>query len=66
MDKANMFLGNWRIVETELWDLDDLDLVTPATLSLGSKHQGQIAFIAIVGRTCWVISVTRECALIAP
>jgi len=47
MDKTNIFLGNWRIVETELWDLEDLDLVTPATLSLNPRHQGHIAFIAV-------------------
>ena len=50
MDKTNIFLGNWRIVETELWDLDDLDLVTPATLSLNPNHQGHIAFIAVEGQ----------------
>lgn len=50
MDKTNIFLGNWRIVETELWDLDDLDLVAPATLSLNPNHQGRIAFIAVDGQ----------------
>jgi hypothetical protein len=47
MDKTNVFLGNWRIVETELWELEDLDLVTPATLTLRRNHQGHIAFIAV-------------------
>ncbi len=49
MDKTNIFLGNWRIVETELWDLDDLDLVTPATITLNQNDQGHIAFIAVEG-----------------
>ena len=36
-------------METELWDLDDLDLVTPATLALNLNHQGHIAFIGVEG-----------------
>ncbi|AMY08824.1 hypothetical protein LuPra_02030 [Luteitalea pratensis] len=44
---TNIFLGNWRIVETELWDLDALDVFTPARLSLSAKHEGQLAFIAV-------------------
>ena len=42
-----VFLGNWRIIETELWDREALDLVAPAMLSLKPKGVGQIAFIAI-------------------
>ena len=48
MDKTtNPFLGEWRIVETELWDLADLDLVTRATISLKPNNAGSFAFIAI-------------------
>ena len=50
MTKTNVFLGNWRIVDTELWDLDDLDVFTPARLSLRANHEGQIAFIAVEGQ----------------
>jgi len=50
MDKTNIFLGNWRIVETELWDLDDLDLVSPARLSLNPNHHGHLAFLAVEGQ----------------
>ncbi|TRZ52633.1 hypothetical protein D4S03_03150 [bacterium] len=42
-----VFLGNWRIIETELWEREDLNMVAPATLSLNPKGVGQIAFIAI-------------------
>jgi hypothetical protein len=45
--KTNSFVSDWRIIETELWDLEDLDLVTPATLSLKPNHAGRLAFIAI-------------------
>ena len=44
---TKILLGNWRITETELWDLEALDLVTPAMLSLKPKGGGQIALIAI-------------------
>ena len=33
------FLGTWRIVDTELWDVSDLDLVEAAHLTL--KPTGQ-------------------------
>jgi hypothetical protein len=47
MAKANAFLGSWRIVETELWESDDLDSLAPATLELGHNRQGYLAFMAI-------------------
>jgi hypothetical protein len=47
LNSMKIFLGNWRIIETELWDREDLDLVAPALLSLKPKGVGQIAFIAI-------------------
>jgi len=47
MGNVATFLGKWRIVQTELWDLDDLDLVTPATISLSRNHDGHIGFIAV-------------------
>ena len=42
-----IFLGNWRIIETEVWDREALDLVAPAMLSLKPNGVGQVAFIAI-------------------
>lgn len=47
MNSMKVFLGNWRIIETELWEREDLNMVAPATLSLNPKGVGQIAFIAI-------------------
>ena len=47
MNPKKAFLGEWRITETGLWDLEDLDLVTQATLSLKPNGGGQIALIAI-------------------
>jgi hypothetical protein len=41
------FIGEWRITDTELWDLEDLDLVSQATLSLKPNGGGQITLIAI-------------------
>jgi hypothetical protein len=42
-----IFLGNWRIMATEVWDRQALDLVAPAMLSLKPKGVGQVALIAI-------------------
>jgi len=41
------FLGRWRIVETEVWDCDALDLSVPAHISFGSDGLGEIQLIAI-------------------
>jgi hypothetical protein len=40
-------LGTWRIVETELWDVDDLDLADPAHLTLEPKGHGRLGLLAI-------------------
>jgi hypothetical protein len=47
LNSMKVFVGNWRIIETELWDREALNLVAPAMLSLKPKGAGQIAFIAI-------------------
>jgi hypothetical protein len=40
-------LGRWRIVEADLWDRDYLDLVEPASITIGSDGHGEIAFGAM-------------------
>jgi hypothetical protein len=40
-------LGKWRIVEADLWDRDYLDLVEPATITIGADGHGEIAFGAM-------------------
>ncbi len=32
-DKVNPFLGLWRIVQTDLWNRDSLDLIVPAHIT---------------------------------
>jgi len=39
--------GRWRIVETELWDQDALDLVVPAHITFGRNGVGEMQLIAI-------------------
>jgi hypothetical protein len=50
------FLGWWRIVATELWASDDLDLAGQAHLTLERNGLGQMALLAIEAeldyRTC--------------
>jgi hypothetical protein len=43
------FLGSWRIVETELWDKDALDLVVPAHMDFSADGLGQFRMIAVQG-----------------
>ncbi|VTZ59594.1 hypothetical protein [Sinorhizobium medicae] len=40
-------IGRWRIVEADLWDRDCLDLVEPATITIGANGHGEIAFGAM-------------------
>jgi hypothetical protein len=39
--------GRWRIVETELWDREALDLVVPAHIRFDRQGQGEMQLIAI-------------------
>jgi len=43
----NPFLGRWRIIESEMWDRDALDLVVPAHITFGKGGLGEIELIAI-------------------
>lgn len=59
LDSMKAFLGNWRIIETELWDREDLDLVAPAMITLKAKGVGEIVFIAIEAQLDYRV-VTRD------
>jgi hypothetical protein len=43
----NALLATWRVVETELWDVDDLDLTEPARVTLKPKGHGRLGLLAI-------------------
>jgi hypothetical protein len=40
-------IGRWRIVESDLWDRDHLDLVEPAFIAIDGGGRGEIAFGAL-------------------
>jgi hypothetical protein len=40
-------IGRWRIVGADLWDRDYLDLVAPATMTIGAGGHGEIAYGAM-------------------
>jgi hypothetical protein len=37
-------IGRWRIVGSDLWDRDYLDLVDPAFIAIGRGGHGELAF----------------------
>ena len=37
-------VGRWRIVGSDVWDRDYLDLVDPAFISIGRGGRGELAF----------------------
>ncbi len=44
--------GRWRIVETELWDSDALNLVAPAFIEFGEEGLGSFGLSPSRGR--WI------------
>ncbi|MFV1980526.1 MAG: hypothetical protein ACC655_05170 [Rhodothermia bacterium] len=45
--KDTTFLGRWRIVQTDLWDRDSLDLTGPAYITFSEDGLGELKLIAI-------------------
>lgn len=43
------FLGRWRIVETEVWEQDALDMVTRAHITFIEEQLGHFQMIAVDG-----------------
>jgi len=50
---ANVLTGCWRIVETDLWEQDYVDLVAPGYVEFGEDHRGSLGFIAVQGGIDW-------------
>lgn len=40
-------LGRWRIIETDLWDKDYLDMLEPAHITFQANGTGEFAFGAV-------------------
>lgn len=49
MKTPKKFLGTWRIVETEMWDRDALDLVVPAHIDFVDNGLGHFRMSAVEG-----------------
>lgn len=45
--------GRWRIVETDLWDQEHLDVVAPASIEFKPDRTGRFGFIAVSGWMDW-------------
>jgi len=43
----NPFLGKWRIIASESWTRQDLDLVVPAHITFNRNYLGELELIAI-------------------
>ena len=43
------FVGKWRIVETEMWDQDALDMIVPAHITFDTNGLGHFEMIAVSG-----------------
>lgn len=46
-------VGTWRITETDLWDLDAIELRGPALLEFNADGTGSFGFIAVEGYIDW-------------
>src|SRR3990170_691957 len=45
--RDSLITGRWRIVETEMWDQEALDLVVPAHITFERNGMGEMQLIAI-------------------
>ena len=45
--RDSVILGSWRIVGSDLWERGDLDLLGPATLTIGDRGRGEITVGAL-------------------
>ncbi len=43
-EDLSLILGRWRIIETDLWDKDYLDMVGPAHITFQANGTGEFAF----------------------
>jgi hypothetical protein len=58
---AGELIGRWRILETDLWDRDALDLVAPAFIEFFPDRTGRFGFIAVTGwMDCRSIAIGRS------
>ncbi len=47
MTVRDEFLGNWRIMEMDLWGAEDLDLLGPAKIVFEGNNDGHVALLAM-------------------
>lgn len=47
MKTPKAFLGTWRIIETEMWDQDALDMIVPAHITFTPDDLGSFEMIAV-------------------
>ncbi len=48
----NSFVGSWRIVEMELWELEDIDESGPARIRFNRDGAGELRFLVQGGMDC--------------
>jgi hypothetical protein len=53
--RINPYLGRWRIIEMEMWDLDYVDLVNEGNFTFGDDGIGNFEFGAIKAETDYSI-----------
>lgn len=42
-------MGRWRIVEMDLWDMEDIDLVEPGYIEFSGDQTGHFRLVAVQG-----------------
>lgn len=50
MTKSASLKGRWRIVQTQLWDKDYLDMMEPAYIAFDGRSGGEFAFGCVTGQ----------------
>jgi hypothetical protein len=59
--QGNPFLGEWRILRMELWDLQYINMEVPAYIRFGEQRTGEFQFGLVRGWLDYEVSHRGEC-----
>jgi hypothetical protein len=60
MKRIDPYLGNWRIIEMELWDKDFIDMETEGYFLFGDDEMGDFQFGLVQGQIDYRIEKAGE------
>lgn len=56
---SELFRGRWRLVETDLWDVDEFEAIEQAHITFGGNHLGEFVLVPMEADLDYQVS-TRD------